>query len=91
MSDIKQLAQVGYPEASVAILETLSRDQFINALVDNELQLWVVQARMLENDIRKKGEQKPRSLSKLKITNEMCMFCLGGKQERATCQITPKC
>jgi hypothetical protein len=43
--DIERLAKLAYPEATSAVLETLAKDQFIDALVDDELRLRVAQGR----------------------------------------------
>ncbi|XP_028417631.1 uncharacterized protein LOC114542079 [Dendronephthya gigantea] len=43
--DIERLAKLAYPNASPAVLETLTKDQFIDALTDDELRLRVAQAR----------------------------------------------
>ena len=43
--DVEQLARLAYPDATVTVLETLSKDQFIDALMDDELRLRVSQAR----------------------------------------------
>ena len=45
VEDIERLAKLAYPEASVAVLDTLTKDQFIDALTDDELRLRVAQAR----------------------------------------------
>ena len=43
--DVERLARLAYPDATVTVLETLSKDQFIDALMDDELRLRVAQAR----------------------------------------------
>jgi hypothetical protein len=43
--DIERLAKLAYPEATSAVLDTLAKDQFIDALVDDELRLRVAQGR----------------------------------------------
>ena len=43
--DIKRLARLAYPEAPIEVLETLTKDQFIDALYDDEIRLRVAQAR----------------------------------------------
>ena len=43
--DVERLARLDYPDATVTVLETLSKDQFIDALMDDELRLRVAQAR----------------------------------------------
>ena len=39
--DIERLARLAYPDAPVDVLETLTKDQFIDALIDEELRLRV--------------------------------------------------
>ena len=43
--DVERLARLAYPDATVTVLETLSKDQFIDALMDDELRLRVAQAK----------------------------------------------
>ena len=43
--DIERLARLAYPEAPVEVLETLTKDQFIDALNDDETRLRVAPAR----------------------------------------------
>lgn len=43
--DIESLARLAYPDASSTVLETLTRDQFIDALTDDEIRLRVAQSR----------------------------------------------
>jgi hypothetical protein len=43
--DIERLARLAYPEASTTVLETLTKDQFIDALPDDEIRLRVAQSR----------------------------------------------
>ncbi|CAB4037020.1 Retrovirus-related Pol poly from transposon 412 [Paramuricea clavata] len=43
--DIERLARLAYPEAPTEVLETLTKDQFIDALNDDEMRLRVAQAR----------------------------------------------
>ena len=43
--DIERLARLAYPEAPVEVLETLTKDQFTDALNDDETRLRVAQAR----------------------------------------------
>jgi hypothetical protein len=43
--DIERLVKLAYPEATSAVLDTLAKDQFIDALVDDELRLRVAQGR----------------------------------------------
>ena len=43
--DIERLARLAYPDAPVEVLETLTKDQFIDALNDDETRLRVAQAR----------------------------------------------
>ena len=43
--DIQRLACLAYPEASIEVLGTLTKDQFIDALNDDETRLRVAQAR----------------------------------------------
>ena len=43
--DIERLARLAYPEAPIEVLETLTKDQFIDALYDDEIRLRVAQAR----------------------------------------------
>ena len=42
----EDIARLAYPEATAAVLETLAKYQFINALVDDELRLRVAQGRL---------------------------------------------
>jgi hypothetical protein len=44
--DIERLAHLAYPDAPVDVLETLTKDQFIDALIDKELRLRVAQAQL---------------------------------------------
>ena len=43
--DVERLARLADPDATVTVLGTLSKDQFIDALMDDELRLRVAQAR----------------------------------------------
>ncbi len=43
--DIEKLARLAYPEAPIEVVETLTKDQFIDALYDDEIRLRVAQAR----------------------------------------------
>ena len=43
--EIERLFRLAYPKASPAVLETLTKDQFVDALVDDEVRLCVVQSR----------------------------------------------
>ena len=43
--DFERLARLAYPEAPVEVLETLTKDQFTDALNDDETRLRVAQAR----------------------------------------------
>ena len=43
--DIKRLARFAHSEAPIEVLETLTKDQFIDALYDDEIRLRVAQAR----------------------------------------------
>jgi anion-transporting ArsA/GET3 family ATPase len=43
--EIGRLARLAYPEAPIEVLETLTKDQFIDALNDDEMRLRVAQAR----------------------------------------------
>ncbi|CAB4034070.1 Hypothetical predicted protein [Paramuricea clavata] len=43
--DIERLTRLAYPEAPIEVLETLTKDQFIDALNDNEMRLRVAQTR----------------------------------------------
>ena len=42
---IRRLANLAYPTASAEIRETLSKDQFVDALVDSEMRIRIKQAR----------------------------------------------
>jgi hypothetical protein len=42
---IRRLAKLAYPTATTEIRETLSKDQFVDALVDSEMRIRIKQAR----------------------------------------------
>ena len=66
--DIERLARLAYPEAPAEVLETLTKDQFTDALNDDETRLRVAQAR-------------PTSLSAaLGIALEMESFSLAARR-----------
>ena len=46
VEDIEILARLAHPEAPIEVLETLTKDQFIDALNDHETRLRVAQARL---------------------------------------------
>lgn len=43
--DIERLTRLAYPEAPIEVLETLTKDQFVHALNDDEMRLRVAKAR----------------------------------------------
>ncbi len=43
--DVKRLARLANPETEASTLEVLGRDQFVDALQDADMRLWIRQAR----------------------------------------------